>query len=66
MKQFKTIALFITLSFSIAKTSAQDNWVSYSKAVSTKGYEGDNFRLSAMIKSEPADDSAFSTFMGKS
>lgn len=58
MKLFKTVALFITLSFSIYKTSAQDNWVSYSKAVSTKGYEGHNFRLTAMVKSEPTDDSA--------
>src|SRR6476469_7994981 len=58
MKLFKTIALFITFSFSIYKTSAQDNWVSYSKAVSTKGHEGHNFRLTAMMKSEPTDDSA--------
>jgi len=58
MKLFKTIALFIAVSFSFYKAGAQDNWVSYSKAVSTKGYEGHNFRLTAMIRSEPADDSA--------
>ncbi len=54
----KTVVLFIILSVSINTTSAQDNWVSYSKAVSTKGYEGHRFRLTAMIKSDPADDSA--------
>ncbi len=58
MKLFLTVALSAILSFSIHSTSAQDNWVSYSKAVSTKGYEGHNFRLTAMIKSEPTDDSA--------
>ena len=58
MKFFKTIALFIAVAISLHKTSAQDNWVSYSKAVSTKGYEGHNFRLTALIKSEPTDDSA--------
>lgn len=58
MKLFKIVALFITISVSVYKTSAQGNWVSYSKAVSTKGYKGHNFRLTAMIKSELTDDSA--------
>ncbi|MES2331737.1 MAG: alpha/beta hydrolase [Bacteroidota bacterium] len=58
MKLFKTVVLFITLSFPIHKANAQNDWVHYSRALSTKGYEGLRFRLTAMIKTEPADDSA--------
>ena len=58
MKLFKTAALFMMLVFSTYQISAQDDWVSYSKAVNTKGYEGHNFRFTATIKSELTDDSA--------
>ena len=58
MKLFKKVTLFITLFFSVCNTSAQDDLVSYSHTISTKGYEGHNFRLTAKIKSEPTDDSA--------
>jgi pimeloyl-ACP methyl ester carboxylesterase len=58
MKLFKTFVLLTTLSLSICKANAQRDWVSYSKAVNTKGYEGHKFRLTATIKSQPEDDSA--------
>jgi pimeloyl-ACP methyl ester carboxylesterase len=58
MNLLKTIALFTALSFSIYKTSAQQDWVSYSKTINTKGYEGHKFRLTAMVKAQPEDDSA--------
>ena len=35
-----------------------DNWGAYSSAIEPKGYEGHNFRFSAMVKTELADDSA--------
>jgi pimeloyl-ACP methyl ester carboxylesterase len=58
MNLFKASLLLIGLSISLFKASAQDDWVSYSKAIDTKGYEGHNFRLTATIKAEPTDDSA--------
>lgn len=58
MKLLQTIALFLTLFLLVDKTSAQEDWVSYSSTVDTKGYEGHIFRLTARIKSEPADDGA--------
>lgn len=58
MNLLKIIALLFTLFFMANPASAQEDWVSYSKAISTKGFEGMNFRLSAKIKSEPANDSA--------
>lgn len=60
MKQFQTAALLITIIFTSLKTNAQESWVSYSTTVSTKGYEGHIFRLTARVYSEPTDDSASS------
>ena len=58
MKLFKIIILFTLLYFLPGKTNAQENWVFYSKTINVKDYGGDNFRLVAMVRSEPQDDSA--------
>lgn len=58
MKFFKTKTILILLFCSINTVNAQDNWVSYSKAIKTKDYVGNNFRLTAIIKTELTDDSA--------
>ena len=39
-------------------TFAQDSWGSYSRAVSTRGYEGKKFKLEADVKATLQDDSA--------
>src|SRR5262249_48466877 len=46
------ISLFALIS------GAQDNWVSYSKAISATNYTGHNFRLTGMVRTELSDDSA--------
>ena len=38
--------------------ASQENWGSWTHAVSIKGYEGKKFRLSAQVKTEVEDDSA--------
>ncbi|HEY2722218.1 MAG TPA: hypothetical protein VGI82_10860, partial [Chitinophagaceae bacterium] len=58
-KQLTTTVIFcIVLNLLFYICNAQDTWVSYSKAISVKGYEGHNFRLTAMVKSDLDDDSA--------
>jgi len=53
-KRIILILLFCTIN----TVFAQDNWVSYSKAINTKEYIGCKFRLTAFIKTELIDDSA--------
>jgi pimeloyl-ACP methyl ester carboxylesterase len=51
--------LVIAITSVIALLShAQDNWVSYSKAIDATNYAGHNFRLTAMVRTELSDDSA--------
>jgi pimeloyl-ACP methyl ester carboxylesterase len=47
--------LFFTF---VLSAHAQENWVSYSEAIETKGYEGRRFRLEASVRAEVEDDSA--------
>jgi pimeloyl-ACP methyl ester carboxylesterase len=56
----KLIILFYCLLFiPTAALLAQDNWVSYSKKISTKNYEGHRFRWQATVRAEIEDDSAW-------
>jgi pimeloyl-ACP methyl ester carboxylesterase len=54
---FATLLFVLPLLFCTG-INAQENWVSYSKKVETKGYEGHRFRLQALAKTEIGDDSA--------
>ncbi len=61
MKSVKPTLLFILFIASglfFSRIYAQDIWVSYSKSISIKGYEGHKFRLTALVRAEPGDDSA--------
>src|ERR1700687_1392413 len=54
----KAVVLCIALNFLFVCSYAQDNWVSYSKAINAAGYEGHSFRLTALVRTELEDDSA--------
>jgi pimeloyl-ACP methyl ester carboxylesterase len=60
MKKYitRTVAICLGINFLFINCNAQETWVSYSKAINTKGLEGHNFRLSAMVRTELDDDSA--------
>ncbi|MEJ7740766.1 MAG: alpha/beta hydrolase [Chitinophagaceae bacterium] len=53
---FATLLFVLQLLF-CNNIQAQENWVSYSQKVATKGYEGHRFRLQALVKTETGDDS---------
>jgi len=54
----RLILAIISVSLFASISDAQDNWVSYSKAISATNYAGDNFRLTAKVRTELSDDSA--------
>ncbi|MEO7045531.1 MAG: alpha/beta hydrolase [Ferruginibacter sp.] len=60
MRNFHFPKLFFCIAFHFlfVHAGAQDNWISYSKSVDAKNYEGKKFRLSAMVRTELFDDSA--------
>ena len=52
------LLLFISFLLFAQTATAQDNWGSYARSVSAKGYEGKNFKLEADVKAAIEDDSA--------
>jgi pimeloyl-ACP methyl ester carboxylesterase len=60
MKNYKLALIILGTALGVAAASvqAQDNWVSYSRAIDAKNYPGHNFRLSAMVRTDVTDDSA--------
>jgi pimeloyl-ACP methyl ester carboxylesterase len=58
MRYFKLLALVITTALSISDATAQNNWISYSRYVDVKDYQGLNFRFTSLIKAETTDAAA--------
>jgi len=58
INQFFAITFCILPGLFSCKIQAQNNWVSYSQKISTKDYEGHQFRLQGLVRSEIEDDSA--------
>ena len=57
--KIKIAGLLILCSFFFLNNAgAQDTWASWSYSISTKGYEGQRFRLQAQVKTDIIDDSA--------
>jgi pimeloyl-ACP methyl ester carboxylesterase len=54
----RRILAIIILSVVALSANAQENWVSYSKAIDAANYAGHNFRLTAKVRTELSDDSA--------
>src|SRR5215469_1463381 len=54
----RRILIMFIISLIVLLSHAQDNWVSYSKAINATNYAGHNFRLTAMVRTELSDDSA--------
>lgn len=60
MKNYNSFsAIFcIAFSFIFSIAKAQNSWISYSKAIDGKSYEGKTFRLTGKVKTQLIDDSA--------
>ena len=64
MTAYKLLFIFLS-TLVINDCLAQGKFVAYSQAISTKGYEGHRFKLSAFIKTENGDDSARATLFAR-
>jgi len=64
MTAFKLFCIFLLTVF-INDSFAQGKFVAYSKAITTKGYEGHRFKLSGFIKTINFDDSARATLFAR-
>ncbi len=58
MKTSNIVLLLLLPLILFQNLTAEDNWVSYSKSISVETYEGCEFRLSALVRTEVDDDSA--------
>lgn len=51
-------SLLVILVCLFGTADAQQNWTAYYKTINAKNYQGKNFRLTAMVRTEVQDDSA--------
>lgn len=58
MRPLKTFILLITATCFLPAANAQREWVSYTRTIDVKAYQGLNFRLSSLVRTEIADDTA--------